>query len=82
MTLAEAQELAALADARGLKIAAASDTFLGAALREARRLVDAGEIGELIGASALFTTPGSEACIRTRITCSPPGRSTTRASTS
>jgi predicted dehydrogenase len=61
MTLAEAQELAALAEERGLKVAAASDTFLGAALQEARRLVDADEIGELVGASASFTTPGSEA---------------------
>jgi predicted dehydrogenase len=60
-TLAEAQELAALAQARGSKIAAASDTFLGAALQEARRLVDAGEVGEIVGASASFTTPGSEA---------------------
>jgi predicted dehydrogenase len=61
MTLAEAQELAALAEGRGLKIAAASDTFLGAALQKARELVDAGEIGEIVGASASFTTAGSEA---------------------
>jgi predicted dehydrogenase len=60
MTLTEGQALADLAQARGLGLACAPDTFLGPAIRTAKRLVDAGEIGELVGAQASFTAPGSE----------------------
>jgi predicted dehydrogenase len=60
MTLAEGEELERLARDRGLQLAAAPDTFLGPALQAARRLVDAGELGETIGASASFTAPGSD----------------------
>ena len=60
MTLAEGEQLAALARERGLGLAVAPDTFLGPSLRTARRLLDAGELGEPVGAVASFTAPGSD----------------------
>lgn len=45
--LAQARELAALADEKGLYLGAAPDTFLGAALQRARQIVDSGCIGEV-----------------------------------
>jgi predicted dehydrogenase len=60
MTLAEGQQLADLAAARGLGLACAPDTFLGPAIQSAKRLLDAGELGEPVGAAASFTAPGSE----------------------
>lgn len=45
--LAQAKELAALAEERGLYLGAAPDTFLGAALQRARQLIDEGVLGEI-----------------------------------
>jgi len=46
---AQARELAALAEKKGLYLGSAPDTFLGAALQQARRLIDEGRIGEVTG---------------------------------
>ncbi|ONI89198.1 oxidoreductase [Saccharothrix sp. ALI-22-I] len=45
---------------RGLRVACAPDTVLGAGWQTARRAVDAGRIGEPRTALALFQTPGPE----------------------
>ncbi|MCD2443374.1 Gfo/Idh/MocA family oxidoreductase [Agromyces sp. SYSU K20354] len=45
---------------RGLRVASAPDTFLGAGLQTAQRLVDAGEIGAATTALALFRAVGPE----------------------
>jgi predicted dehydrogenase len=45
---------------RGLRVASAPDTVLGAGLQTARRAVDAGRIGEPRTGLALFQTPGPE----------------------
>jgi predicted dehydrogenase len=45
---------------KGLRVASAPDTVLGAGLQTARRAVDAGRIGEPRTALALFQTPGPE----------------------
>jgi predicted dehydrogenase len=45
---------------RGLRVACAPDTVLGAGLQTARRAIDEGRIGELRTALALFQTPGPE----------------------
>ena len=46
---AQARELAALAAEKGLYLGSAPDTFLGAALQQARRLMDEGRIGDVTG---------------------------------
>lgn len=45
---------------RGLRVASAPDTVLGAGLQTARRAVDAGRIGTPMSAIALFQVPGPE----------------------
>jgi predicted dehydrogenase len=59
-TFAEARELAAVARREDALLACAPDTFLGASLQTARRLVDDGALGTIVGASCSFVTPGSE----------------------
>ncbi|GMA28958.1 Gfo/Idh/MocA family protein [Arenivirga flava] len=44
----------------GVRIASAPDTFLGAGLQTARRLIDGGAIGRPLTAVTLFQTPGPE----------------------
>lgn len=48
------------ADAAGLRLGCAPDTFLGAGLQTARRLVDRGDIGTPLTAMTTFQTPGPE----------------------
>ena len=45
---------------KGLRVASAPDTVLGAALQTARQAVDAGRIGRPLTALALFQVPGPE----------------------
>jgi predicted dehydrogenase len=59
-TAADAAKLVADADRRGLRIGCAPDTFLGAPYRAARRLIDAGAIGEPLSVSAAMLA-GSQA---------------------
>ncbi|WP_158851680.1 Gfo/Idh/MocA family protein [Saccharothrix deserti] len=55
-----ARKLLDRAAERGLRVACAPDTVLGAGWQTARRAVDAGRIGEPRTALALFQTPGPE----------------------
>ncbi|MDT8913778.1 Gfo/Idh/MocA family oxidoreductase [Amycolatopsis sp. PS_44_ISF1] len=55
-----ARKLLDRAREKGLRVASAPDTVLGAGLQTARRAVDAGRIGEPRTALALFQTPGPE----------------------
>ncbi len=50
--------LLAQADAAGLRIGGAPDTFLGAGLQTARRLIARGDIGTPLTGLTLFETPG------------------------
>jgi predicted dehydrogenase len=45
---------------RGLRVASAPDTVLGAGLQTARRAIDAGRIGEVRTGLTIFQTPGPE----------------------
>jgi predicted dehydrogenase len=54
------RELLDRAREKGLRVASAPDTVLGAALQTARRAVDAGRIGRPLTALALFQVPGPE----------------------
>ena len=58
--LNEAHDLLALAEARGLAIGCAPDTFLGEGHETARRLVDAGAVGKVTGGAIAFGTAGME----------------------
>ena len=58
---AEAQQVMDAAAAKGLRVGCAPDTFLGAGLQTARKSIDAGDIGEPIGAQACMIGHGPEA---------------------
>lgn len=60
LSLAEGQELQAIAAAKGLRLGSAPDTFMGGAHQQARALIDAGEIGTVHSATAHVMSPGME----------------------
>lgn len=60
VTRSEAAELLREADARGLLVGCAPDTFLGAGLQACRRLLDEGTIGVPVAATAFMTSSGPE----------------------
>ena len=49
-----------VADAAGIRLGCAPDTFLGAGLQTARRLIERGDIGTPLTAMTTFQTPGPE----------------------
>lgn len=59
-TLEEGEKILKLAAGKGLFVAGAPDTFLGAGLQTCRKLIDDGFIGTPIGASAFMTCRGHE----------------------
>lgn len=60
VTFAEGQKLIAAADAKGLRVGSAPDTFLGGSHQTVREIVDNGFLGQPIGGTALFMCPGHE----------------------
>ncbi|MDR1531081.1 MAG: Gfo/Idh/MocA family oxidoreductase [Clostridiales bacterium] len=58
--LEEGVALAGLAASKGLRLGGAPDTFLGAGIQTCRKLIDAGIIGEPVGASAFMVCRGHE----------------------
>lgn len=60
LTYKTAKKLVTEADKRGLKIGAAPDTFLGGGGQTARKLIDKGTIGEVVGGSAHVLSHGME----------------------
>ena len=61
LTLAEGEELRALAASKGLSIGAAPDTFFGGAHQQARATIDAGKVGKIIGGTCHVMGHGMEA---------------------
>ena len=59
-SLAEGRQLASRASAGKVRLGGAPDTFLGAALQRARRLIDDGRIGEVVFGHANFISGGME----------------------
>jgi predicted dehydrogenase len=59
-SVADAQALLALADARGLRVACAPSTFLGAAVQTCRKLLDEGAIGEPVAFHSAMLSHGME----------------------
>lgn len=60
VTRAQGREIAAKAAATGLRVGCAPDTFLGAGLQTARKLIDEGAIGRPLAASANLASHGPE----------------------
>jgi predicted dehydrogenase len=60
VTLAEAKDIVAAAEAAGLRVGSAPDTFLGAGHQAVRGLIDEGRIGKIVGGAVTFATPGME----------------------
>ncbi len=60
VTVGDARGLVAEAAARGVRLGSAPDTFLGSAYETGRRLIEAGDIGEPLGATATFLVGGAE----------------------
>ena len=59
-TWEEGLELVKLAEEKGLWIAGAPDTYMGAGIQTCRKLIDEGAIGDIVGATACFTCHGHE----------------------
>jgi predicted dehydrogenase len=60
IAFAEGQKLLAAAKSKGLRVGSAPDTFLGGSHQTARRIVDEGTLGQLVGGTAYFMCPGHE----------------------
>ncbi|MCI9552770.1 MAG: Gfo/Idh/MocA family oxidoreductase [Acutalibacter sp.] len=58
--MGEAVELISLAEEKGLRLGGAPDTFMGAGIQTARRLIDSGMIGDVVGASCAMVCHGHE----------------------
>jgi predicted dehydrogenase len=61
LSIEEAQTIMAAAADHKVKLGNAPDTFLGAGLQTARRVIEAGQIGTPISAKATFGYPGPDA---------------------
>jgi predicted dehydrogenase len=61
LSVQEAQTVTAAATGRGVQLGNAPDTFLGAGLQTARRLIEEGGIGTPISAKTTFGYPGPDA---------------------
>ena len=60
LSLAEADELKALSEKGGLRVASAPDTFLGGVHQQARQLIDEGAIGRVVAGTAHVMGHGME----------------------
>ncbi|HPA60482.1 MAG TPA: Gfo/Idh/MocA family oxidoreductase [Clostridia bacterium] len=60
ITLEEGDALVKLAKEKNLQIGGAPDTFLGAGLQSCRKYIDAGMIGDVVGAAAFMICRGHE----------------------
>jgi len=56
----EATKLVALAKEKGLLLGGAPDTFMGAGIQTARKIIDAGLIGDIVGADCAMVCHGHE----------------------
>ncbi|MFA3920376.1 Gfo/Idh/MocA family protein [Ruegeria hyattellae] len=60
LTLEQGKALRDLAEARGLRIGSAPDTFLGGSHQQARTVIDEGQIGRVIGGTCHVMSRGME----------------------
>ena len=67
IALADGARLVATARARGLRLGAAPDTFLGAGLQTCRKPIDTGLIGEPVAATAFMLSTATRLASRARL---------------
>ena len=60
ITFEEGKKLLAAANARHLRVGCAPDTCLGGGHQAARRIVDSGDLGQIVGGTAFCASPGHE----------------------
>ncbi len=60
LTYAQGKELMEYADAHGLYVGCAPDTFMGAGISTCKKLIEDGVIGDIIGATAFMVCHGHE----------------------
>ncbi|MDD9977649.1 MAG: Gfo/Idh/MocA family oxidoreductase, partial [Boseongicola sp.] len=60
LSLEEGAALKSLADANGLRVGSAPDTFLGGSHQQARKLIDDGAVGTVTGGTAFVMSHGME----------------------
>ena len=60
VSVAEARKVMDLAEAKGLRVGCAPDTFLGGGHQTARKAIDDGMIGQPVAGTAFFMCPGHE----------------------
>ena len=60
INIEEGKELVEIAKEKGLLIGGAPDTFLGAGIQTARKLIDEGVIGNIVGARLCMASHGME----------------------
>ncbi|WP_425070256.1 Gfo/Idh/MocA family protein [Sagittula sp. S175] len=60
LSLDEGADLKRLAEARGLRVGSAPDTFLGGAHQLAREIVDSGAVGRITSGTCFVQSPGME----------------------
>ena len=60
LALEDAKTLRDIADAGGLRVGSAPDTFLGGSHQQARAIIDAGDIGEIVAGSCHVMSHGME----------------------
>ena len=60
VNMVEARKVMDLAEKKNLRVGCAPDTFLGGGHQTARKLIDDGAIGDVVGGSANFMCPGHE----------------------
>ena len=60
LSVEEGQALARIAEAKGLRVGSAPDTFLGGAHQLARKLVDEGAVGKITSGTCFVQSPGME----------------------
>ena len=60
ITLEEGEELVALAEEKGVWLGGAPDTFMGAGIQTAKKLIDSGIIGEFVGGRFAMAGHGME----------------------
>ncbi|MFQ8432298.1 Gfo/Idh/MocA family protein [Amaricoccus sp. W119] len=60
LSLEEGQELSRIAEARGLRIGSAPDTFLGGTHQLARHFIDEGTVGRIFSGTCFVQSPGME----------------------
>ncbi len=60
ITRDEGKAVLALAEEKGLRVGGAPDTFLGAGLQSARKIIDDGLIGRPVSGTAVMACPGHE----------------------